>query len=84
MEIMRQGCRLKLGVEGAGDNLILLFLRELYKVHRVTAYAHGELRILLGMRLRIKESFLCKYIYIKVMSALFNIAVKQGDKVVLL
>ena len=70
---------LYLVVERTRDNLVLLLFRQLYEVYRISAYSYGELGIFLGVLLRIEERFSGKNVYVQVVSALFDVAVKQGD-----
>lgn len=69
-------------VEGSGDNVILLLFSELYEVYSVARYTNCELRILLGMLLSVYESFSVENIYIKMMTAFFNVAVEQANEIV--
>ncbi len=71
-------------MEGTGDYLVLLFLRELDEVHGISAYTDGELGVFLGVCLSIKESFSCENVDVQVVAALLNVAVKERHKVIYL
>ena len=71
-------------VEGTGDYLVLLFLGELDEVNGVAADSDGKLGILFGMCLCVKEGLTGENVDVQVVSALFNIAVKEGNKVIYL
>ena len=73
---MPQRCFLYFVVERTGDYLVLLLLGELDKVYGVAAYSDGKLGILFGMCLRVEKSLTGEDVDVKVMSALFNVAVK--------
>ena len=46
-------------VERTGDDIVLLFLCQFDKVHRVAGNAYGELRIFLRMLLRVQKGVPC-------------------------
>ena len=71
-------------MEGTGDNIVLLFLGELDEVYRITRYSYSQLRVLLGVSLCIEQSLTGENIYVKMVSAFLNIAVKQLNKIVYL
>ena len=69
-------------MEGTRDNVVLLFFRQLYEVYRVARNSYGELRVFLRVSLSVKESFPCENVYVEVMTAFFNVAVKQFNEIV--
>ena len=71
-------------MEGSGNNLVLLLLCELNEVYRITAYAYGELGISLGVSLSVKESLTAENVYVKVVSTLLYVAVKERNKIIYL
>jgi hypothetical protein len=75
---------LNLGVEGSGYYLILLLLRQLNKVDRITAYTNGKLGIFFGMSLSVKERFLGENVNVQVVSALLNVAIEERNEIIYL
>lgn len=71
-------------MEGSRNNIVLLFLCKLYKINGIARYSYSELRIFFRMSLSVEKSFSVKYVYIKVVSALFSVTVKQSDQIVYL
>ncbi len=66
------------------NNVVLLFFSQFYEVYCIARNSYSELRVLLGVCLSVKESFTCENVYVEVVSAFFNVAVKQFDEVVYL
>jgi hypothetical protein len=62
-------------VNGSGNNVILLFLREFNEVNCIAGNTDGELRILLRVRLRIQESFSIEYVNVEVVATVANVTV---------
>ena len=68
---------LNLFVEGPRNDFVLLRLRQLVEVDRITADAHGQLRIFFRMRLSVQQRFPVENVDVQMMSALFGITVQK-------
>ena len=62
-------------VNGSGNNVILLFLREFNEVNCIAGNTDGELRVLLRMRLCVQESFSIEYVNVEVMTTIANVTI---------
>jgi hypothetical protein len=62
-------------VNGSGNNVILLFLREFNEVNCIAGNTDGELRILFRVSLCIQKSFTVKYVNVKVVTTIANVTV---------
>ena len=62
-------------VNSSGNNVILLFLRELNEVYGIAGYTNGELRIFFRMRLRIQKGFTIENVNVEVMTTVANVTV---------
>ena len=71
-------------VECTGNNVILLLLGELDEVYRIAGNSYCELRIFLGVSLSVQQSLAGEDVYIKVVTAFFNVAVKKFNEVIYL
>ena len=71
-------------MESTGDNIILLLLGELDEVYCIARYPDGELRVVLGMSLSIKESLPVEYVYVEVVTALNGITVEKSHEIIYL
>ena len=71
-------------VEGTGYYLILLLLRQLNKVNRITAYSYGKLGVFLGMRLGVEEGLTGEHVDVQMVTALLYVAVEQRHKIIYL
>ena len=69
-------------MEGTGNNLVLLLLRQLDKVNSVTGNTDGQLGILLRMCLSVQQGLLGEDVDIQMVAALLNVAVQQGNQIV--
>ena len=64
-------------MEGTADDLSLLFTRELIKVDRISGNADGEVGIILGFVISLKQGFSVKYIDVDVVCLLYEISVEN-------
>ena len=69
-------------MEGTGDDLVLLLLGEVVEVHRIARHADGELRILLGMLLRIEQRVTVEHVNVQVLATLLGLRVDHVNEVV--
>ena len=67
-------------MEGAGDALILLGTGQLDKVDGVAGNTDGQLRIQLGMSLRIQQSLAVEHIDIEEVRMLAKVAIHEADE----
>ena len=69
-------------MEGAGDDVVLLLLGEGVELHRVAGDADGQLRVLLGVSLGVKQGLLGEDVDVEVVATLLDVAVDHADEVV--
>ena len=69
-------------MERTADNVGLLLRSELDEVHCVAAHADRQLRIILGMSLRIQKGVTVQNVNVQVMSALYCITIQKRYQVV--
>ena len=74
-EIRRAGS--KMLMEGTRNYLILLLLRELHEVYRITGNAYGQLRIQLGMLLGIEKRLTVKHVDVQMLAVLLHVAIEK-------
>ena len=61
-------------VEGTGDDLVLLILREVVEVNGIAGNTHGELRVLLRMGLGVEKRVTVEHVDVQVVATLLAYA----------
>jgi hypothetical protein len=69
-------------VNGSGNNVILLFFRELNEIYRITRYANGKLGVFFRVRLRVQKRFTIEYVYVDVETAVANVGIQHLNQVI--
>ena len=69
-------------MDGSGNNVILLFLREFDEVYRITGYTNGKLRLFFRVSLRIQKGFAIEHVYVKMEAVVTNIAVQHVYQII--
>ena len=69
-------------VNGSGNNVILLFLREFNEVNCIAGNTDGKLRILFRMRLRVQKSFTIEYVNVEVVTTVANVTVQHSNQII--
>lgn len=68
-------------MEGAGNNLELVFAAEFYEVDGVAGNSYGELRVVFGVFHCVEEHLAIENVYVEMVGAFGEVAVHHADEV---
>lgn len=69
-------------VNGSGNNVILLFFRELNEVYRIAGYTNGKLRVFFRVRLCVQKRFTIEYVYVEMETTVANVGIQHLNQVI--